>query len=121
MEAPDASTPLGKRDRAIIEVFYATGIRAGELAKLKCADVDTEDRILRVVLGKGSKDRNVPLTRAAAEATEVYLVDGRPHIRGAMRSRWLFLAARGRRMYPSLLNDVVHCVARKADIDKHVT
>jgi integrase/recombinase XerD len=59
VEAPDTSTSLGLRDRAILETFYATGIRAGELASLKCADVDTEDRLLRVVLGKGAKDRNV--------------------------------------------------------------
>ncbi len=121
MEAPDTAGPLGLRNRAILEVFYATGIRAGELARLKCTDVDIEDRILRVILGKGSKDRNVPLTRAAAEATESYLVEGRPRMRGAMRSRWLFLAQRGGRMYPSLLNEVVQTAAKKAGIDKHVT
>ena len=63
VEAPDTSTPLGLRDRAILETFYGTGIRAGELAKLKCTDVDTEDKVLRVILGKGAQDRNVPLTR----------------------------------------------------------
>ena len=121
VEAPDVSTPLGLRDRAILEVFYGTGIRAGELAKLKTTDVDIEDRILRVLLGKGKKDRNVPLTRAAAEAVESYLVDGRPRIRGAVHSRWLFLALRGGRMYPSLLNEVVQGAAKKAGLDKHVT
>jgi integrase/recombinase XerD len=121
VEAPDTSGPLGLRDRAILEVFYGTGVRAGELARLQSADVDIDERILRVVLGKGKKDRTVPLTRAAAEAVEAYLLDGRPHIRGAARSRWLFLAARGGRMYPSLLNDVVQAAARKAGIDKHVT
>jgi integrase/recombinase XerD len=121
VEAPELSTPLGLRDRAILEVFYGTGIRAGELAKLKTTDVDIEDRILRVLLGKGRKDRNVPLTRAAAEAVERYLVDGRPRIRGAVHSRWLFLALRGGRMYDSLLNNVVQDAAKKAGIEKHVT
>lgn len=121
VEAPDLETPQGLRDRAILEVFYGTGIRAGELAQLKTTDVDTEDRILRVILGKGGKDRNVPLTRAAAEAVERYLVDGRPRIRGAVRSRWLFLALRGGRMYASLLNEVVQGAATKAGLDKHVT
>jgi integrase/recombinase XerD len=121
VEAQDTETPEGLRNRAILEVFYGTGIRAGELANLETTDVDVEDRILRVVLGKGSKDRNVPLTRAAAEATERYLVDGRPRIRGAMRSRHLFLAIRGGRMYASLLNEVVQAVARKAGIEKHAT
>jgi integrase/recombinase XerD len=121
VEAPDVSTPIGLRDRAILETFYGTGIRAGELGKLKVADVDTEDRVLRVILGKGGKDRTVPLTRAAAEAVEEYLVHGRPKIRGAAKSAWLFLALRGGRLYPSLLNQLVHEAARSVGIEKHVT
>jgi site-specific recombinase XerD len=121
VEAPDTQTPLGLRDRAILETFYATGIRASELADLGCADVDTEDRLLRVVLGKGRKDRNVPLTRAAAEAVEAYLHDGRPHIQGATRAARLFLARRGGRMHDSLLNDIVQAAARKAGLEKHAT
>jgi len=121
VEAPDTSTPLGLRDRAILETFYATGIRAGELAKLKCADVDTEDRIARIVLGKGAKDRNIPLTRAASEAIESYLLDGRPRMRGAQRTGLLFLALRGGKLHDSTLNEVVQSAASKAGIDKHVT
>jgi integrase/recombinase XerD len=121
VEAPDTSTPLGLRDRGILETFYATGIRASELADLKCGDVDTEDRLLRVVLGKGKKDRNVPLTRAAAEAIEAYLRDGRPHVAGATKTLRLFLARRGGRMHDSLLNDLVRAAARKAGIEKHAT
>jgi site-specific recombinase XerD len=121
VEAPDTSTPLGLRDRAILETFYGTGIRAGELARLKCTDVDTEDRVLRVVLGKGAKDRNVPLTRAAAEAIEAWLAEGRPRTPGATRSAWLFLACRGGRLYASLLNDVVQEQAKRAGIERHVT
>jgi integrase/recombinase XerD len=121
VEAPETSTPFGLRDRAILETFYATGIRSSELRDLKCADVDTEDLILRVVLGKGKKDRNVPLTRAAAEAIEAYLRDGRPHIQGAMKTPRLFVARRGGRMYGSLLNELVQTAARKAKIEKHAT
>ena len=121
VEAPDTSTPIGLRDRAILETFYGTGIRAGELAKLKTIDVDTEDKVLRVLLGKGAKDRNVPLTRAAAEAIEAYVLHGRPKIRGAIKSPWLFLALRGGRMYPDLLNGVVQAAARKTGLGKHAT
>jgi integrase/recombinase XerD len=121
MEAPDTSTPLGLRDRAVLETFYGTGIRAGELSKLKCIDVDIEDRVLRVLLGKGAQDRNVPLTRAAAEAIEAYLLHGRPKIRGAAKSPWLFLALRGGRMYASLLNDLVHRAAKRTGLEKHAT
>ena len=121
VEAPDTSNPLGLRDRAILETFYATGIRASELANLKCADVDTEDRLLRVVLGKGQKDRNVPLTRSAAEAIEAYLEGGRPHMQGASKTARLFLARRGGRMHDSLLNDLVQAAAKTARIEKHAT
>jgi integrase/recombinase XerD len=121
VEAPDTSTPLGLRDRAILETFYGTGIRAGELAKLKTIDVDTEDKVLRVLLGKGAKDRNVPLTRAAAEAIEAYVLHGRPKIRGAIKSPWLFLALRGGRMYPDLLNGVVQAAGKKTGLEKHAT
>jgi integrase/recombinase XerD len=121
IEAPDTRSPLGLRDRAILETFYATGIRAGELANLKLSDVDTEDRLLRVLLGKGRKDRNVPLTRPAAEAIEAYLIRGRPKMRGARGSAFLFLAERGGRLYNDALNGLIASWAQKAGIEKHAT
>jgi integrase/recombinase XerC len=121
VETPKLATAAGLRDRAILETFYGTGIRAGELATLKVADVDTEDRVLRVILGKGGKDRNVPLTRAAAEAIEAYIVHARPRFRGAARAAWLFLALRGGRTYPDLLNGIVHAAAKAGGIEKPVT
>ncbi len=121
IEAPDTRTPLGSRDRAILETFYATGIRAGELASLKLSDVDTEDRLLRVLLGKGRKDRNVPLTRSAAEAIEEYILRSRPRMRGARGSSLLFLAERGGRIYNDALNALIVSWAQKAGIEKHAT
>jgi integrase/recombinase XerD len=121
IEAPDTRSPLGLRDRAILETFYATGIRAGELSNLKLSDVDTEDRLLRVLLGKGRKDRNVPLTRPAAEAIEEYLQRGRPKMRGGRGSSLLFLAERGGRLYNDALNSLVASSARKAGVEKHAT
>jgi integrase/recombinase XerD len=119
--APGTETALELRDRAILETLYATGIRAGELASLKLEDVDTEERLLRVVLGKGRKDRNVPLTHAAAEAIEAYLVQARPRIQGARRAGLLFLALRGGRMHDDALNAVIGAWAKNAGIEKHVT
>jgi len=121
VEAPELATPMGLRDRALLETLYATGIRAAELGNLKTEDVDAEERVLRVILGKGKKDRNVPLTRAAAEAIEAYLAYGRPQMRGARKSPLLFLAPRGGRMYDSHLNDVVARWAFKAGVKRHVT
>ena len=120
LEAPD-TTPRGLRDRAILETLYATGIRAGELARLRLEDVDPEDRLLRIVCGKGRKDRTVPLTRAAAAAIDRYLQQSRPHIRGARTSRWLFLAPRGGRLYGSALSALVADAAAAAGVDRHAT
>ena len=121
VEAPDTTTYAGRRDRAILETFYATGVRVSELAGLTLSDVDTEERILRIVQGKGRKDRNVPLTAAAANAIERYLLEARPKMRGARRSRLLFLAPRGGRLHTSTLNDLVHLYAKKVRIRRHVT
>jgi integrase/recombinase XerD len=121
LEAARDKTPRGLRDRAILETFYATGIRVSELANLTPDDVDTEERLLRVVLGKGRKDRDVPLTRAAAAAIERYLIDGRPQLVGAKRARFLFLANRGGWLDPSTLNRIVQAWAKRARIKKRVT
>jgi integrase/recombinase XerD len=121
VEAPDAGTNASLRDRAILETFYATGLRVSELSRLTLQDVDTEERLLRVVQGKGGKDRNLPLTAAAAEALAAYLQQARPRMRGARRSPLLFLAPRGGRMHTSTLNDVVHLWAKKVGIKRRVT
>ncbi|MCY4506279.1 MAG: tyrosine recombinase XerC [Acidobacteria bacterium] len=74
LEAPDVSTPLGRRDRAILELFYASGLRLSELVGLGLEDVDLGNRLVRV-LGKGGKERIVPFTRAAAAALRAWLPD----------------------------------------------
>jgi integrase/recombinase XerC len=71
---PDAGTPLGRRDRAILELFYASGLRRGELVGLDLADVNLSGRLVRV-LGKGGKERIVPFNRTTADAIRAYLAD----------------------------------------------
>jgi integrase/recombinase XerD len=119
--ASNATTPRALRDRAVLETFYATGIRVSELAKLTPYDVDTGDRTLRVLLGKGGKDRHVPLTRAAAAAIDTYLEKGRPAIVGSARSPYLFVADRGGYFHRALVSLMVRHYAKKAGIKKHVT
>lgn len=102
LETPDAGTVLGKRDRALLELLYGTGIRVGELVSIDLGDFDLGDGFLRV-LGKGRKERIVPFGRKAREALEDYLAvrgrlaragaGGRPGAREA-----LFLNARGGRL-----------------------
>lgn len=121
LEAPDRKTPIGLRDRAILETFYGTGIRAGELMSLAPEDVDTEDRVLHVVRGKGRKDRNVPLTRTAAVAIDAYLVKGRVKLAGPASPRRLFLARRGGKLRCGMLSLLVRAYAAKARVKKRVT
>ena len=120
LEAPDPMTVTGLRDRAILETFYATGIRAGELSNLTPDDVDTEERVLRIVLGKGRRDRRVPLTRAAAQALDLYLAKARGKLVRRQR-RFLFLQNRGSRMDSSTLNRIVRQWAAAAGVKKRVT
>ena len=92
LEAPDVSTPLGRRDRAILELFYASGLRLAELVGLGLEDVDLGNRLVRV-MGKGGKERIVPFTRAAAAALRAWLPD-----RGSLvRPGDVGVAASGRR------------------------
>jgi integrase/recombinase XerD len=120
LEAPDTMTVTGLRDRAILETFYATGVRAGELSNLTPDDVDTEERVLRVVLGKGRRDRRVPLTRAAAEALDLYLAKARAKL-VRREKRFLFLQNRGSRMDSGTLNRIVRTYAAAARVKKRVT
>jgi integrase/recombinase XerC len=74
LEMPDASVPLGRRDRAILELFYASGLRLSELVGLGLEDVNLSSRIVRV-LGKGGKERIVPFNRSAEAAIRAWLKD----------------------------------------------
>jgi integrase/recombinase XerD len=89
--------PRPRRDRAILEVLYAGGLRISELVGLDLGDVDLYDGLVRV-LGKGSKERVVPLGRSAREAVGDYLTTGRPELSGRVRSTAMFLNARGGRL-----------------------
>jgi len=120
LEAPDMKTPAGLRDRAIFETFYGTGIRSAELSNLTPDDVDTEEGVLRVIRGKGRRDRNVPLTRAAAAAIDAYLTKARPKL-VRREKRFLFLQNRGAKMDSGTLSRLVQQWARKARVKKHVT
>jgi len=93
LEAPDASTPIGRRDRAILELFYASGIRLSELVALDLEDVDLSGRMVRV-MGKGRKERIVPFNQKASAALRAWLKDRLALTRGDA----LFVNARGGRL-----------------------
>jgi integrase/recombinase XerD len=77
LEAPNLSTPIGLRDRAMLEILYSTGLRVSELLNLRISDVDMRVGCVRCI-GKGDKERLVPIGRKAIEAIEQYLAHGRP-------------------------------------------
>jgi integrase/recombinase XerD len=93
IEAAAGTTPRALRDRALVELLYGAGLRVGEAVGLERAAIDLEERIVRCV-GKGSKERIVPLGREAVEALRRYLARGRPYLDKRHRPE-LFLNARG--------------------------
>lgn len=99
--------PLALRDRLIVEMLYATGIRVSELCGLDVDDVDTSRRLLRV-LGKGDKQRAVPFGEPAEQALRTWLTDGRPALVTSQSGPALLLGARGRRLDPRQARTVVH-------------
>jgi integrase/recombinase XerC len=99
--------PLALRDKLIVELLYATGIRVSELCGLDIDDIDTGRRLLRV-LGKGNKQRTVPFGRPASAALADWLADGRPALTTGESGPALLLGPRGRRLDPRQARTVVH-------------
>jgi integrase/recombinase XerD len=91
---PDVKTPLGLRDKALIELLYATGLRVTELLTLRAGDLHLDEGYLTCI-GKGDKQRMVPMGQAAADWVAQYLRTSRPHLVRRRSSPWLFVNARG--------------------------
>ena len=108
--------PVAVRDWAAAELLYASGVRVGELCGADVADVDLENRSLRVV-GKGDKERVVPFGRPAADALTVWLTQARPRLAGTASGDALFLGAKGGRVDQRRMRDAVHAMARRAGVD----
>jgi integrase/recombinase XerD len=94
LAAPEVDTPLGLRDRAMLELMYASGLRVSELVSLKVFELSLNDGVIRV-LGKGSKERLVPFGGEARRWIERYLHDARPLILDGQQTPDLFVTARG--------------------------
>ena len=120
LAAPDEATPAGLRDRAILEVLYGAGLRVSELTSLDVDDIDLEEGAVRV-LGKGGKEREVPIGRHARDAVSAYLSRGRPALAAARSRGALFLNARGGRLTRQSCARLLAIHARAAGVDRHVT
>ena len=113
--APDVDTHLGLRDRAMLELMYASGLRVSELVSLKTVHLALDDGVLRV-LGKGSRERLVPFGEEARARLLDYLARGRAAILGGQRSEALFVTARGEAMTRQTFWRIVKRVALQAGV-----
>ena len=94
LAAPAVGTAIGLRDRAMLEMLYATGLRVSELVALKSLQVNLDAGVVRV-MGKGSKERLVPLGEEAVDWIARYIKEARPQLKGKRESEALFITARG--------------------------
>jgi integrase/recombinase XerD len=113
---PRGNDPAAIRDRALLELMYASGLRASETITLEIGDVDTEHRIVRA-RGKGSKERLVPVGQKAVTAVRAYLRSGRPHLAHSGDKRNLFLNFRGGQLTRQGLYKIVLRHAKTAGLD----
>lgn len=118
--APGPDEPLAWRDRALLEVLYGTGVRVSELVGLEVNDVLFEDGLVKV-LGKGSKERLVPIGRRALGAAALYAREVRPKLDRGQTKRRFFLNARGRPLSRVGAWGIVKRCAKRAGVTKRVT
>lgn len=126
LAAPDVTSPLGLRDRTVIELLYATGMRNADLRGLQVADVDLVQGVAQIAQSKFGKGRLVPLGRAATTALRAYLSTGRPKLVAAGKSKvaatdTLFLSRTGRPLRALGIIEPLRRHARRARIRKKVT
>jgi integrase/recombinase XerD len=117
---PQVSTLIGLRDRAMLELLYATGLRVSELVGLKIPDINLE-RGFVIVLGKGSKERAVPMGDAAAEAVQEYLRQGRQDLLNGRESEYLFISSRRRGITRQMFWERIKFYALKAGIAQNIS
>lgn len=115
LDGLDPESPADLRDHAVLELLYATGIRVSELCGLDIDDLDRETETARV-LGKGAKERTVPVGRPALDAVDHWLARGRPALVTAHSGAALLLGSRGGRLHPTTARRLVHARLAEADV-----
>lgn len=121
LEAPKSNSPFDLRNRAMLELLYATGMRVSELIQMKLDDLHLAMGFVRCI-GKGDKERIIPIGQTAIKVMEAYLVNGRPHLRSAKhRSNALFLNHHGKAMSRQGFWKILKKIAVDAGIEKPLT
>ncbi len=119
LDQPDTGTPLGKRDKAMLELMYATGVRVQELIDLKVSDVFLDEGFIRC-FGKGGKQRMIPLTTEAKKWLSIYIRDVRPFLKRGRETETLFLNKDGRKLSRMGVWKILRKYVLKAGIRKNV-
>jgi len=119
LEAIDTKLLFGLRDRAIIELLYASGLRISELATARLENFNSEERILRVT-GKGNKTRLVPVGRKACEAVAAYLLRERPKFARQRPANEIFLSARGSKLTTARIWQIVKKHAKRSSVEANI-
>jgi integrase/recombinase XerC len=119
LNAPDLSTPQGQRNRAILELLYASGLRVSELVSLNTGRIDMEAREIRVI-GKGSKERITLMGVPAINALQHYMNDGRRKLLGDKTSEAVFINRLGRRIPARRVQKIIDACAQKAGFEKRI-
>ncbi|MDT4288715.1 site-specific tyrosine recombinase XerD [Methylomonas sp. MO1] len=120
LNAPEITDKLGFRDRTMLEMLYATGLRVSELVELKFGQINFRQGCVRIV-GKGDKERLVPVGEEAMDWTERYLNTARQAILGNRQSDYLFVTSRGTSMTRQAFWHIIKRYAALAGIDKHLS
>ncbi len=119
LDSIDTSAPLGRRDLAILELFYSSGLRLSELCQLRLETIDFDGGFIRVT-GKGNKTRVVRVGGKAIEAVNTYLANERPNLVSAKSSSHLFLSIRGGPLSPDRVRQIVKQRAKHAGIEQNI-
>ncbi len=119
LDSPDKSKPVGKRDSAILELLYASGLRVSEITSLNISQVDIHNREIRVT-GKGHKERMVLMGQPAADAITLYLTHGRHKLAGAKKTEAVFITGFGNRIIDRRVQKLINHYAKKVGIGKRV-
>ena len=120
LEQPDIEQPLGLRDRTMLEVLYATGLRVSELVTLTIEQLNMRQGLIRCI-GKGNKERIVPLGEVALDWLQQYLIEGRPVLLLGHVSEDLFPTRRGKAMTRQAFWYLIKRYAQQAEIKKHLS
>lgn len=119
VSAPAGDTPLEIRDRALLELLYACGLRIAEACGVRLENLDEEGGVIRVT-GKGNKTRLIPVGRAALDALKLYLHSARPRLVSARSGAAIFLSVRGHSLTPARIWQLVRHYAKRAGIEEAI-